>query len=251
MKLHQRLKSGAWLIGVILSSVLFVGSNGSAGEAAAQESATLIKPHRILFLGNSITKHGPKPDIGWTGNWGMAASSEEKDFVHLIVRSVAKSSGVEPEVMIKNIAEFERNYATYDVPTKLKDALAFGADIIVLAIGENVPGLKSEEDKVKFGKSVKTLLQLLKSNRQPTIVVRSCFWGNEAKDSVLQQTCGELGGLFVDIRQLGKDESNYARSERKFEHAGVAAHPGDKGMQSIASEILDAINKKQGKTANQ
>ena len=32
---------------------------------------------KVLFLGNSITLHAPKPDIGWTGNWGMAVSAED------------------------------------------------------------------------------------------------------------------------------------------------------------------------------
>jgi alpha-galactosidase len=34
---------------------------------------------KVLFLGNSITKHGPKADIDWKGNWGMAASAEAND----------------------------------------------------------------------------------------------------------------------------------------------------------------------------
>jgi hypothetical protein len=29
---------------------------------------------RITFAGNSITKHAPKPDIGWDRDCGMAAS---------------------------------------------------------------------------------------------------------------------------------------------------------------------------------
>jgi hypothetical protein len=33
----------------------------------------------ILFLGNSITRHGPRPDIGWSNNWGMAATALKQD----------------------------------------------------------------------------------------------------------------------------------------------------------------------------
>ena len=42
------------------------------------------KGPRVLFVGNSITLHGPRPQIGWTNNWGMAASARDKDYVHLL-----------------------------------------------------------------------------------------------------------------------------------------------------------------------
>jgi hypothetical protein len=73
------------------------------------------------------------------------------------------------------------------------------------------------------------------------LIVRSCFWPDKTKDEILQQACAAAGGTFVDIRALGRDESNDARSERKIEHAGVAAHPGDKGMKAIADAILNAL----------
>jgi hypothetical protein len=204
---------------------------------AAQASAQT----RVLFLGNSITKHGPKKDIDWSGNWGMAASAEANDYVHLVTKGLTEKSGTAPEVMVKNIADFERTYAGYDVPAKLKEAIDFHADLIILAIGENVPALKSAEEKSKLQSSVTTLLNALKAGKKPTILVRSCFWANAAKDEVLLQACTAVGGIYVNISALSKDESNYARSERPYKHAGVANHPGDKGMAAIAAALVKAV----------
>jgi len=239
MKTRRKL---FWLCGMAVMWLV------SALTVFAQNAAAPHGIQKVLFLGNSITRHGPKQDIGWSGNWGMAASAEEKDFVHIVACALPKRTVSAPEVMIKNIAEFERQYATYDAEAKLKDALTFGADLIIVAIGENVPALKGDAAKLQFGNGLRKLLRGLKPDKSPTIVVRSCFWPNQAKDQVLKQVCQEFGGIFVDIGRLAKDESNFARSERKFEHAGVAAHPGDKGMQAIAEAILEAINKHQGKT---
>ena len=202
---------------------------------------------KLVFLGNSITLHGPNQKIGWPGNWGMAASAEEKDFVHLVSRSLARTKDATPVLIVRNIAEFERQYATYDAEAKLKDVYEFGADIVIMAIGENVPALGSDEAKTQFAASLRKLLRGLNTGKHPIVVVRSCFWANQAKDQVLKQTCQEVGGIFVDIGALAKDESNYARSERKIAHAGVAAHPGDKGMQAIANAILGALNNQRGK----
>ncbi len=220
----------------------FAGVCG-AGQASAQGGAASGGWRKVLFLGNSITKHGPKADIDWAGNWGMAASAEAKDYVHLVTKALGERSGSAPEVMVKNIADFERASAGYDIVGKMMDAFEFGADLIIIAIGENVPALKSEEDKAQFKSSLTKLLAGLKANKQPTLVVRSCFWANKAKDEALRQACSEAGGIFVDIGGLGKDEGNYARSERAFKSQGVANHPGDKGMQAIADALVKALPK--------
>ena len=202
------------------------------------------KAKRILLLGNSITLHGPSAKIGWTGNWGMAASAQERDYVHVLAESIARTSGSPPGVRIDNIADFERQYDTYDLDAMLKKHLDFKPDIVIVAIGENVPALGSEDAKTKFKGSFVRLLTAMKCNGQPDIFVRSCFWPNKAKDDILRESCTAAGGIFVDIGDLGRDESNFARSERTFAHAGVAGHPGDKGMKAIADALLGAMERR-------
>ena len=218
------------LISLLVSQFVAQAADGNPGKIG-----------KILFLGNSITKHGPAPKIDWTGNWGMAASAEAKDYAHLVLRSVAKTTGKTPEAMIENIVDFERNYATYDMMEKRKNLFAFKADVVVLAIGENVASLKTDEAKAAFKGSLVKLLRALKADNNPTILVRSCFWADAAKDEVLKQACQEADGVFVNIGTLAKDKSNYARSEREFKNAGVANHPGDQGMQAIAAAIIEAM----------
>lgn len=198
---------------------------------------------KVLFLGNSITKHGPKADIDWSGNWGMAASSEAKDYVHVFTASLTQKQGSTPEILVKNIADFERAHQGYDFAAKLKDASDFQADLIVLAIGENVPALKTAEENAKLQEAVTKLLATLKGDRKPVILVRSCFWANAAKDEALHGACEAVGGIFADIGALAKDKSLYGRAEREFKHDGVANHPGDKGMAAIAAALLKALPK--------
>jgi alpha-galactosidase len=198
---------------------------------------------KVLFLGNSITKHGPKADIDWSGNWGMAASAEAKDYVHVFTKSLSDKQGSAPEILVKNIADFERSHQGYDFAAKLQEAIDFQADLIVLAIGENVPALKTAEEKTKLQEAVTKLLTTLKGDRKPTILVRSCFWADAAKDGALRGACDAVSGIYADISALAKDKSLFGRAEREFKHAGVANHPGDKGMAAIADALMKALAK--------
>lgn len=220
-----------------LTAALFAVLLSSTSLSPAQSA----KGERLLFVGNSITRHGPSAKVAWTGNWGMAASAAAKDYVHLVVDAVTKQRGMKPEFLVANVSELERNYATFDAAAKLTTEAAFQADTVILAIGENVPALKTPEAKMQFKEAVVKLLTLLKRDGQAKLYVRSCFFADATKDAILKDACDAVGGVFVDISKLGKDEANYARSERKFEHEGVAQHPGDKGMQAIADAIFVAM----------
>lgn len=214
----------------------------TATAMAADEIAISPAPTpKILFLGNSITLHSPAPEIGWTGNWGMAATSEDKDYVHLILNGMTAVGSGKPRSMVKNIAAFEREYPTFDIEEKLRQELEFGATLVVIAIGENVSEPASEEAKKALEQAVTKLLMAFKQHGEPKIFVRSCFWPSPAKDAILRKCSEAAGAKFVDISALGKDPTNQARAERKIEHAGVAGHPGDKGMKEIADALLKAI----------
>jgi lysophospholipase L1-like esterase len=216
----------------------------AARRAAVAGDADVVPPRRILFLGNSITLHGPLPAIEWPNNHGMAASAPEKDYVHLLLRRFTEANhGRHPEAMIENIADFERHYDRMDVRKEYKKYADFKADVVILAIGENVRPLPTQKDKAGFKTAVAELLALVNRAVAPRILVRSSFWPNKDHDEILRQACAEAHGTFVDLGELGNDPSNRAASEQKFnylKYPGVGGHPGDKGMAAIADAIWKA-----------
>jgi DUF1680 family protein len=204
-------------------------------------AAGKLKADRIVFLGNSITLHGPSDAVQWAGNWGMAASEEQKDYVHLVASALAKRTGKMPALMVANIADFERGHATYDLEANLKKFFDFQPDIVVVAIGENVPALSSKPSQTAYQTAFLKLLEALQRHGRPAIFVRSCFWADPTKDAIMRECSAAAGVRFVDVGSLGRDAANAARDERYFPHGGVAGHPGDQGMQALADALLRAI----------
>ena len=212
-----------------------------AANAADELKVGNLRVAKILFLGNSITVHGPAPAIGWTGDWGMAASAREKDYVHQLLARISRAAGGTPKVMIRNIADFERKLAGFNIREALKEELAFEADVVIIAIGENAASPKTDEARKQFSDAVGNLLDQLRQHGHPKIFVRSQFWPDAEKDRLLKKASDDAGGIFVDLGKLGLDPANSARSERSIEHAGVAGHPGDRGMAAIADELWRAM----------
>ena len=183
------------------------------------------KTFRILILGNSITHHPPLPSIGWSGDWGMAASAREKDYVHVLVgKLILDYPGIIYEE--KNIAAWERDFS-YDV--KRANISDFNPDILIVRLGENVP-----ENKPDYDSALNNLLDRFHANH---VVITGTFWASDYKDSIQSKVARERGCEFVGLRDLWWKPAYQAIG--LFESGGVAVHPGDKGMTEIANRIYE------------
>jgi hypothetical protein len=129
-------------LALILATVGIQSTKTSAQKPEDLRVGTL-RIGKVLFLGNSNTLHGPAPEIGWKGNWGMAASAQDKDYTHLLIDRISKTAGGKPQVVVKNIADFERRLGEYNLRDELKQELAFEADVIIIALGENASPVKT------------------------------------------------------------------------------------------------------------
>ncbi len=193
---------------------------------------------RVLFVGNSITMHGYKPDIGWYGvNYGMAASCKEKDYVHRVLEGLGKK---EPDVVacVCQAAHWEREYTRLDeVPEEhYGRARDFAADVIVLRIVENCDW--KQHDSAVFRRKLKRFLDYLNKTGEAKIIVTTGFWKHPG-DADLRAVAAERGYPLVELNDLG--EMDEMKAIGLFAHEGVANHPGDKGMEEIAQRILSCI----------
>lgn len=191
---------------------------------------------KVMFVGNSITLHGVLPEIGWHWAHGMAASSADRDYVHLIEKEILKKQP-DASFCVCQVASWERDYHIGNEKLDLyKAARDFGADIIIMRFVENCP-----RDNAKlelFKRQYNTLLEYLNKSVTAKIVITNSFWST-VFDSAIEEYAKEKNYPFVSLNDLGEDESMMAIG--LFEHDGVAHHPGDKGMQAIADRIVDCM----------
>jgi len=205
-----------------------------AGILALTAQANQPVVEKILFVGNSITKHGPADQLGWTGNWGMAASSEEKDYVHLFATRIAQSQGGKmPELMIGGGGGGRLDQKM----TVLENFTKFGADLAVVQLGEN----DKEKTGSAFQQPYEKIIQAIKEGNPKARILCLGVWtspdGNAVKDAMIREACQKFGATFVDMTAENADPVNQAGSEKRFTHAGVNWHPGDKGMLAYANAL--------------
>lgn len=222
------------LIFIILNVLLFANIYLYSTERELNNPKAV---QRVLILGNSIVKHKPAPAIGWKGNWGMAASVKDSDFVHILIRKIRKEKN-NCKVRFMNIAVFERTYTTFEIST-LKSLKDYKPDLIVIKISENVTDSSAIKDN--FLGAYKKLIGYLDQDKNAVKVIVEGFWDKQQANKIAKQVAEEGKFDFVQLSDLSKDKTNMAFG--KFENQGVAMHPSDQGMRLIANRIWAVINR--------
>ena len=192
---------------------------------------------RIMIIGNSVTRHEPCAGIGWNFNHGMAASAPERDYVHIVETAVLEKYP-NAEFCVVQASRWEFKYKSCDLEEQFSMAKDFAPDLIITVISANIP--KDDFTKEDFIYQMGRLHTYLSGGRRIPMIQTTSFFGNTAKNEAIKEYCELSGTTFVDITDLGANEENLAIG--KFEHSGVAHHPGDLGMKRIAERIIEKIN---------
>jgi len=190
------------------------GNDGFTDETYIPAGWTYEKPETMLVLGNSICRHPERIDIDWTGEYGMWASSAEKDYVHLLAGKLGCT------VTARNSWDIEQTYETYDF-----SALPDG-DMIIIQLGDNMAnhhaGYAAHLEKLVAryeGSTVVLVSTILDNNKLAPV------------DAETQKAARDCGVPYIDLRDIMTNDAN----------VGVMYHPNDSGMALIADGIYSAI----------
>lgn len=204
-----------------------------------QNIANAQTPERLLFLGNSITWHTPNPSLGWSGNWGMAASSQNKDYVHLVGEMLAKSNkNQQPIVYPRNVSDIENSSMHFELD-RLDFISSFHPSSIIVFLGDNVKSNKHSEET--FAKRHAEILSKSIISSSPKIYCVTTWWKNHKVDKIIAENCLKVGGKLIDIGDISTINGMRADAPHLYENSGVASHPSDFGMHEIAKKIFDAL----------
>lgn len=192
---------------------------------------------RVMFLGNSVTLHAPKADIGWYGNWGMAASCRENDYVHQVMTAL-QTRYPHAAFCIAQGSVWETTLAQCAYAAQFSQAKAFAADVIVSTLEANIP-VDTFDAKLFCCELGRLHRYLAREDGSTRLIVASSMCRIPEKDAAIAAYAAEAHARYVPVGDIFADPENLAIG--LFEHEGIQNHPSDVGMKKLAQRYLTAI----------
>lgn len=217
-------------LAILLAFALAACGGGGSDAPAAPEKPAHAASTSLVVIGNSLTMHPPRPDIGWLNDWGMASSTRQADFAHVS----AAALGLPLEV--HNISGLETSPDAYvpHIPDVTGSITATTA--VVIELGDNV----QPENLPAWGPAYAELLKV--AARGNALLCLSTWWSDPRKDIVIKAQCEASGGTYVYIGDILTDPQNRDLIDGpQFTDPGVQAHPHDWGMRRIGLRVAAAL----------
>ena len=185
----------------------------------------------VLFIGNSIAKHAPRPEIGWHRDCGMAASCEEKDYVHRLMRRI---EAVHPDASFGVISASRYATCFYEkTPADLYgEQPPFCPDLVYMFIGANVPfPYDTDPNPPKtYGQAYEDLRNYFDNDRKTVFFHSQGFYLRPNLDEEKELVSRKYGDTFISIADFRELPETH----------GEFNHPGDLGMKRIADRFWEA-----------
>jgi len=189
--------------------------------------------NELLIIGDGLTKNAPVPELGWNSNWGMAATSEDKDYAH---RLFALVKTVSPKAVLTL-----DNIMYEDTMTGWVHLVPNSADVIIIQLGDNYQGGISPEE---YQKAYRQMIEELRGSSARTVI---CIgpWSNGKIEPYIAGAAQAAGAKFVSLRAIAQDPANLAAADGVYPK--LTARPGNRGMKLIAEAVWNALSEKSSK----
>ena len=219
---------------------------------SGQREKQAVYDIRILFWGASTTKHGPSASLGWYGDWGMAASAEENDYVHKLVSYLEEEyypskvtfeiiANSEWDAAISPETDVNKDWTTHAKYLEIESAVkSLRPNIIMTAQTGN---MKADANGDVAYNAYKQMYDMMFSYCPDAIIVAQYCgtWHSAMKEEFMAR----LGQNYSDKNffLLHNDVAGVAEYlAPEFENAGVANHWGDKGHERVAQQCFALAN---------
>lgn len=214
------------------------------GAIAASEDT-----YDYVALGNSITCNEIEEGLWW-GNWGMAASSEEKDYVHLVSNWLGGQSARPVTTTVLDLKKWEVAQKRDDILADYETYFNEHTDLVTIQTGENITDYRDT-----LTMDYLNLVDFVKKKAPNALILMlgETLWPSEDIESAKQAACDYYGVIFVDMKKFLNGYADSYKSALGTEVSGadggtytignevVAAHPNDEGMACIAQQVIDHI----------
>ncbi len=203
-----------------------------------------------VALGNSITCNEIDENLWW-GSWGMAASSEEKDYVHLVAGWLGNQLSKEVNTTVLDLKEWEVAQKRDSILSDYAKYFDENTNLVTIQTGENIT-----EYKDTLNQDYSALVKFIKEKapNAQILMLGEILWPSEDIESAKKAACKEHNITFIEMTTfLNGYESSYKSAlntevagadgeQHKISNEVVAAHPNDAGMECIYQSVINNIS---------